>query len=158
MTATDLMQSAGLAFVCKITIEKDLEGLPVEDLPQDRYENRNHLPSNKHGKGPFCRFDIPILPDDPGVYAITVDNSVVYIGECQNFRERYGPRGYGVIHPRNCFVGGQSTNCKVNARILEVTLRDSIPELWFAPEISGTRKLVEKDLISRFQPQWNGGG
>lgn len=158
MTAADLLKSEGLAYVGPIAIERDLRGLPVEHLPQNRYENRNRLPLNRHGNGPFCRFDIPKLPDGPGVYAITVDDSVVYIGECQNFRERYGPRGYGVIHPRNCFVGGQSTNCKVNARILEATLRDSIPELWFAPEVADTRKLVEKDLISRFQPQWNGGG
>lgn len=158
MTASDLLESEGLAYVGPITIERDFRGLPVEYLPQNRYGNRNHLPLNSHGKGPFCRFDIPALPDGPGVYAITVGDSVVYIGECQNFRERYSPLGYGVIHPRNCFVGGQSTNCKVNSRILEATLRDSIPDLWFAPEIDGTRKLVEADLVSKFRPQWNGRG
>lgn len=98
------------------------------------------------------------LPDSSGIYAITVDNSVVYIGECQNFRERFGPRGYGIIHPRNCFVGGQSTNCKINARVLETTLRGSIPDLWFAPEVSETRKRVETELIARYLPPWNGRG
>lgn len=156
MTASDLLKSEGLAYVGQITIEKDSSGLPVEYLPQDRYENIDLLPLNRHGKGPFCRFVIPKLPEDPGVYAITVNNSVVYIGECQNFRERYGPKGYGVIHPRNCFDRGQPTNCKVNARILEATLKGSVPDLWFAPEVAGTRKLVEADLLSRFRPQWNG--
>lgn len=156
MTASELLASEGLAYICPIAIERDSRGLPVEYLPQDRYENRNRLPLNRHGKGPFCRFDIPKLPDGPGVYAITVDASVVYIGECQNFRERYGSRGYGVIHPRNCFDGGQPTNCKINARVLEATHRNSIPSLWFVPEVSGTRKRVEADLILRFRPQWNG--
>ena len=158
MTYSGQLQAAGLALVCQMNIERDLRGLPVEYLPQNDYENGNGLPLNSHGQGPFCRFSIPKLTDSPGVYAITVDDSVVYIGECQNFRERYGPRGYGVIHPRNCFVGGQSTNCKVNARVLEATLRNSIPELWFMPETFRSRKLVEAALVSEFQPPWNGLG
>lgn len=158
MNASELLQHEGLAFVCQLNIERDFRGLPVEYLPQNRYENRNRLPLNRHGQGPFCRFNIPKLTDNADVYAITVDDSVVYIGECQNFRERYGPRGYGVIHPRNCFVGGQSTNCKVNARVLEATLRSSIPDLWFMPESLRNRKLVEADLVSEFLPPWNGLG
>ena len=158
MTASNLLQREGLAYVGPIIIERYSSGLPFEYLLQNRYENGNRLRLNRHGKGPFCRFEIPKLPDGHGVYAITVDDSLVYNGECQNFRERYGPRGYGVIHPRNCFDGGQPTNCKINARVVEATLRNSIPELWFAPEVANTRKLVEKDLISRFQPQWNGRG
>lgn len=156
MTASGPLQRAGLAFVCQINIEKDLRGIPIEYFPQNSYQNRNSLPLNRHGQGPFCRFEIPKLTDGPGVYAITVDDTVVYIGECQNFRERYGPRGYGVIHPRNCFVGGQSTNCKVNTRVLEATLRNVIPDLWFMSESDRSRKLVEADLVSKFQPQWNG--
>lgn len=158
MTASDRLQNEGLTFVCRIEIERDQSGRPVEYLPQSSYENRNGLSLNIHGTGPFCRFDIPKLTEGPGVYAITVDDSVVYIGECRNFRERYGPRGYGVIHPRNCFAGGQSTNCKVNARVLEATLRNAIPDLWFMPEAGSSRKLVETDLVSKFQPQWNGRG
>ena len=158
MAVSGLLQGAGLAFVCQINVERDLQGLPVKYLPQNAYENRNLLPLNRHGQGPFCRFNIPKLTDRPGVYAITVGDSVVYVGECQNFRERYGPRGYGVIHPRNCFVGGQSTNCKVNARVLEATLRNLIPELWFMPEAVKSRKLVEAFLVSEFHPPWNGLG
>ena len=158
MTAADLIQRAGLAYVCPITIERDLRSLPVEYLPQNLYENHSHVPLNRHGKGPFCRLEIPKLTEGPGVYAITVDDSVVYIGECQNFRERYGPRGYGVFHPRNCFVGGQPTNCKVNARILEATLKNSIPDLRFVPEAASSRKLIEEDLVLKFQPRWNGRG
>lgn len=158
MTASDLLQHEGLAFVCQLNIERDLRGQPIEYFPQRSYNNRNDLPLNRHGQGPFCRFDIPKLTEGSGVYAITIDDAVVYIGECQNFRERYGPRGYGVIHPRNCFVGGQSTNCKVNARVLEATLRNLIPDLWFMPESVNTRKLVEGELVSKFQPKWNGQG
>lgn len=158
MACSDLLQDAGLTFVCQINIERDSQGLPVEYLPQSNYANRNNLNLHRHGRGPFCRFNLPKLSDKAGVYAITVGDSIVYIGECQNFRERYGPRGYGVIHPRNCFVGGQPTNCKVNARVLEATLKNSIPDLWFMPESFKGRKLVEADLLSEFQPQWNGLG
>lgn len=155
-TVVAFLEGEGLAYVGPITIERDSSGVPVEYLPQERYENRDGLRLNRHGKGPFCRFDIPKLVEDAGVYSITVDNSVVYIGECQNFRERYGPRGYGVIHPRNCFDGGQPTNCKINARVLEATLRGSIPVLWFVSEAATSRKHVEAELIARYLPSWNG--
>lgn len=158
MTASNRLESERFAYFGPIIVERDSSGLPVEYLPQSSYDNRNGLPLNRHGQGPFCRFDLPKLTEGPGVYAISIDDAVVYIGECQNFRDRYGPRGYGVIHPRNCFVGGQPTNCKVNARVLEATLRNSIPDLWFKAESVRSRKLVEAELVSLIQPKWNGHG
>lgn len=158
MNLANLLESEGLVHVCPIDIERDVEGHPFKELPQSRYVNHGHVRLNRHGKGPFCRFELPNLTEDPGVYVISVGNSVVYIGECQNFRKIFGSLGYGVIHPAACFIGGQSTFCKINSRILEATLRDSIPELWFVQEFARSRKLIKKDLLSRFEPPWNGHG
>lgn len=125
-------------------------------MPQDRYANAQQLQLNPHGHGPFCRFELPRLPASAGVYAISVGPEVVYVGECQNFAERFGPRGYGVIHPRNCFQRGQPTNCKINSRVLESHRAGSPPELWFVEERSVSRKQLEAELIRTLAPQWNG--
>lgn len=92
----------------------------------------------------------------PGIYAISNNDQVLYVGECQSFVDRFGPRGYGAIHPRNCFRGGQSTNCKVNSRVLALHRRGEIPTLWFGPEGQVGRKLVEVELIRILDPPWNG--
>lgn len=159
MTVADSLQHAGFTHLCPIGIERDSTGIPIEDFPQNRYENHGHVRLNTHGKGPFCRLTLQItLPDGPGVYVITVDDSVVYIGECENLRRMFGSVGFGVIQPSSCFVGGQSTNCKVNSRILESTLKNAIPVLWFLSEGTINRKLVKENLVSNFRPAWNDRG
>ena len=150
------IQSLGFESVCVIDVERTSSGDPVEYLPQDRYANRSGHALNPNGVGPFCKMELPALNRSPGVYAIVIGESVVYIGECQNFAERYGPRGYGVIHPRNCFVGGQSTNFKINARVLTAIKAELSPILYFVAETEAPRKVVERDLIALLLPKWNG--
>lgn len=87
-------------------------------MPQDRYTKAATTPLNPSGAGPFCRFKVTGLPSSSGVYVVTVDGGVVYVGRAENLSERWGQRGYAPIQPRNCFVGGQSTNCKINHRVL----------------------------------------
>jgi hypothetical protein len=36
-----------------------------------------------------------------------------YVGECANLSARFNA-GYGNISPKNCFKGGQETNCRLN--------------------------------------------
>lgn len=156
MSVSEKLSSDGLARVCRLTIERDEEGEPVRYLPQNRYLYRDHVKLNKNGKGPFCRLVLPRLTDQSGVYVITLDKEVVYIGECQNFQEMFGQRGYGVVNPADCYTGGQSTVCKVNSRILRATLMNSVPDLWFIGEDDRGRKNVKANLISRFEPKWNG--
>jgi hypothetical protein len=148
----------GFLRICAIDVKRDEEGVPMEYLPQGRYDNQAGHKLNPHGKGPFCQFLLPTLSESAGVYAIVVGEEVVYIGECQNLSERYGPRGYGVIHPRNCYVGGQSTNCKINARVLFSIRNRTSPALFFLEETRFHRKDVERDLVNRLQPRWNGRG
>ena len=105
-------------WAARIEPDRDVSGAPVELMPQDRYAKAATTPLNPNGEGPFCRFKVEDLPGSPGVYALTVDGDLVYVGKGQNLMERWGPRGYAAIHPRNCFVGGHSTNCKINHRVL----------------------------------------
>jgi hypothetical protein len=88
-----------------------------------------------------------------GVYAVTVDDGIVYVGECQNLSERFNARGYGTISPRNCFEDGQPTNCRINALILQGAKQGSRIELWFHQTTE--RKPVEAEIISRLRPPWN---
>ncbi|MBL3601271.1 MAG: GIY-YIG nuclease family protein [gamma proteobacterium endosymbiont of Lamellibrachia anaximandri] len=121
--------------------------------PHQRYNNIHGLSLNKYGTGPFCRFDVPGASPEEGVYAITLDGSIAYIGESENFSRRWGSAGYGAIQPRNCFVGGQSTNCRVNRLILQSVENGKVVELWFLA--SHDRKSIEANLIRFFHPDWN---
>jgi hypothetical protein len=102
------------AQVCDIEPLRENDGSVRALKPQSRYKNNNALPLNKYGKGPFCKFTIPKGYKVSGVYAIVVNQELKYIGECVNLSSRFNV-GYGNISPRNCFKGGQETNCRINA-------------------------------------------
>jgi len=137
----------------EITPEKDCSGKVIEYFPQKRYEKAESTNLHKYGKGPFCEFRIGNLQTESGVYLLSIDNKIKYIGECVNFEERWGPRGYASIQPRNCFVGGQSTNCKINNLILTEYLRGGKLQLWFYK--TQDYKAIERQLISKYKPDWN---
>lgn len=92
----------------------------------ERYK-KNELPLNRYGKNSFCKFRVSRDTDGDiktllmnGVYLFVVEDEVKYLGKTtQTFKKRFGGTGYGSISPRNCFVGGQSTNCKLNAKMNE---------------------------------------
>lgn len=142
----------GLAFSLVEAIEprRDEAGALLEFSHQVPPEIR----PNRYAAGPFCHFRLHRPPRQAGVYVITVSDRLVYIGECENLRDRFGSSGYGKIAWRNCHHDGQSTNCKLNARILEHAKAGQLIELWFVP--SEARKRVEADLIAALQPEWNG--
>ena len=140
-------------FVVPIEPRRDSDGKVVEHMPQSRYRNLKGLPLNKHGAGPFCEFRIPGNLPFRGVYALTVGGQVTYIGICQNLSERFNSRGYGSIQPKNCFQGGQSTNCKVNNLVLQEAMRGHRLKLWFLE--TGNGKSIESRLIHASQPTWN---
>jgi len=148
-----LIASLEFAHVATIHPEHRPDGQIAEFMPQSRYVNRRALPLNPHGTGPFCRFSVKGLPTEQGVYALTVDGQRAYIGECENLSLRFGPRGYGTIAPRNCYVGGQSTNCKVNHSVLLEAKRRARIDLWFYRCTS--RKSIEAQLLDKLRPPWN---
>ena len=133
--------------------ERDASGAIREFLPQSRYRNARHLPLNGHGAVLFCRFSIARGLNIPGVYVLTAAGQPVYVGKCTNLAQRFGPQGYGAIQPKNCFVGGQSTNCKINNLVLQHVKAGEALELWFHE--TGETGPVERDLIVKIRPAWN---
>ena len=143
-------------WVARIQPEIRKDGAPWTDMPQKRYANAAQERLNRHGAGPFCRFDVDGLPDTFGIYAVTLNGRLTYVGIANNLKQRWGPQGYGLISPRNCYVGGQSTNCKINHAILQAVQQEQIVDLWIH-EMEGPRAL-EKHLIHELDPPWNDQG
>jgi len=101
-------------------------------MPQDRYENVRNLPLSKYGGGPFCKFRIPNRLQSSGVYVLTANGAPLYFGECANLSARFNI-GYGNISPKNCFKGGQETNCRLNNLVCLAAAGAKKVTLWFLP-------------------------
>lgn len=155
IAATDMQIKIGeyqFRYICAIEPGLNTDSTTKQYMPQSRYKNKNKLPLNKYGEGPFCKFRIPNNCTESGVYAITDKNNVKYIGECFNLSLRYN-MGYGIISPRNCFKGGQETNCRVNNLIYEATQAGDKISLWFLQ--AENYKAVENKLRASIAPEWN---
>lgn len=126
---------------------------PHEFMPQARYTKAATSQLNPHGAGPFCKFSIPWSHRGAGVYVITLDDRPTYVGECRHLAQRFN-MGYGTIQPKNCYIGGQPTNCKVNAKVLIEAKAGRIPILWFLE--TDDRHRIEERLIATLRPPWNG--
>ena len=138
--------------VCIIEPEQSSAGKTTTFMPQNRYRNEKSLPLNRYGKGPFCKFKIPRNIEKRGVYALIVSGTLKYIGECVNLSSRYN-MGYGNISPRNCFKGGQETNCRVNNLIYSSSQSGKTIELWFYETTDF--KSLETKLLASEKPEWN---
>lgn len=133
-------------------LRRDHAGAPIEYTHQLPVGAR----ANRYAKGPFCHFVLPnaAAAASPGVYAISLDRVVVYVGECRELALRFAATQYGSISGRNCHSDGQSTNCKLNAHILAAAKAHQKLEVWFLS--SDVRQTVERDLIRALMPAWNG--
>ncbi len=140
------------AHVCQIIPTRNPNGSIQEVMPQDRYSNTNNIGLHRYGQGPFCSFRIPNNLPLCGVYVITVNDMVVYIGECENLSQRYNI-GYGQISPRNPFEGGQQTNCRINNLILGEAKYGKRIDLWFLS--TNDYKRIEYFLRASKNPPWN---
>ena len=134
-------------------LERKSSGTPRKFGPQKEYSKAKTTALNPYGTGSFCRLEVKGLPAAPGVYALTVDGDVVYVGQTQNLSERWGPRGFARISPRNCYVRGQSTNCKINGSVLKAAERNSQIDLWLHE--TSDPKPCEVKLICGLTPPWN---
>ncbi len=112
-------------------------------MPQSHYENPINISLNKHGKGPFCKFQILYQNEPSGVYIFTMDDKIQYVGECEKFSARLNT-GYGNISPRNCFEGGQETNCRINNLVYRAAATGDTILLWFFH--TADHKKVEAEL------------
>ena len=62
-------------------------------------------------------------------------------------------QGYGEIHPKNCYIDGQATTCRVNTMVTETRPHVS---LWIHPmECSNRIENLEQRLIDQLRPEWN---
>jgi 5-methylcytosine-specific restriction protein A len=110
---------------------------------------------NRYAAGPFCAFELVAAPHASGVYAFTVGDELTYIGEAEDVARRFGPTGYGRIVSRNVHSDGQSTNCKINALVLQAYKTGEPVKIWFAV-VGSERKTIEARLIAKLTPPWNG--
>ena len=155
LASTRELSGYGFAQVCLIQPGCDRGGQPREYLPQRGYRNARSLPLHRYGAGPFCRFRIPANLHVGGVYLLALNDSVCYVGECESLSARFN-MGYGQISPRNCYKGGQQTNCRVNHLILQAVKAEHQVELWFYQ--TADRRGVESALLRQLAPPWNSQG
>lgn len=147
---TRLVQKYEFWRVGNLEIRRTAEGF----LDEYSHELNPGIRPNAYAEGPFCYMSLPAAPSAAGVYVIFVDEELRYVGECQDLAGRFGSSGYGQIQSRNCHHDGQSTNCKLNARVLAAAKEGQAAEVWF--RASTERKLLEAKLISELSPPWNG--
>jgi len=136
--------------VGELVIQRDADGRLSEYI----HELSSATRLNAFAAGPFCRFGLPAAPHAAGVYAIVVNDEIKYVGECADLARRFGPSGYGLISPRNCHHDGQSTNCKLNSRVLAAAKTGAVKQAWF--RASDDRHALEAAMIAELVPPWNG--
>ncbi len=127
----------------------------VVDSPHLRFDNRRGVKLNPYGFGPFSRLIAPRLPDAPGAYAVTSGaGDVLYVGRARDLlMARWGRRGYSVIDPRNCYVGGQSTNCHINGLVTAGLVAGQRFALWY--HLIDQPDDLERRLLGVLRPPWN---
>lgn len=140
---------------CEIDADRAKDGSLLLDSPHSRYANLKKLSLHAHGVGPFVRLRTENLPADPGVcVVVSQDSSVFYVGRARDsIRQRWSPQGYAVIHARNCYQGGQSTNCRINLLISKELAQHRSLELWVLIDLDPTP--IESAIIRSLRPPWN---
>lgn len=128
-----------------------IDGKAVKYYPQKNYNNVDHLPLLSDGHGAFCHFSVD-APAAAGVYLWVVDGEIIYIGKTVNLAKRFN-MGYENISPRNCFVGGQSTNCKMNKVVMEYYEKCTPIDLYFYE--TADNKQVELILLRCCNTKYN---
>jgi hypothetical protein len=160
------MELSGYAFgrVCDVEPDRTDRGVVDVHVPQSDYDRRDEKGVHDYGWGPFCAFGVP---DDgthcPGVYALAVEDDVVYVGETKDLYDQFA-NGYGRISPANCFEGGQQTNCRLNTAIFHAARAGDRVSLHLhaTDDFGGTeeenralRRIIKDDLVTALDPAWN---
>lgn len=132
--------------------ERNDDGSIKEYLPQKDYANKDNLSLSKYGGGSFCRFSLQTAGMWRGVYLWVSDGEIIYVGETENLKQRFNI-GYGNISPRNCYIGGQSTNCKMNKVILNYYKSGRTVQVYFLH--TDKNKEVELELLNAINTKYN---
>lgn len=141
-------------FVDSVTVERNKVGKIDLKMPQQRYNKSDETSIHQYGWGPFCKFhvDTSKYRETAGVYIFTANHQIMYVGEAGDIHNRI-QAGYSNISPRNCFEGGQQTNCRINNAIFEVIRDRGQVALWAKEAVD--RKQCEAELIGVCDPRWN---
>ncbi|MBL4836517.1 MAG: hypothetical protein JKY34_02980 [Kordiimonadaceae bacterium] len=110
---------------------------------------------NKCGDLAYSKFwiDDEYFINQKGVYAYFEGEELKYIGRCKDTLKKRVNQGYGKIHPKNCYIDGQATNCRINALVSEKT--DEITFWLCAIESIDHIEAIERHLIQQYLPPWN---
>ena len=131
-------------------------GQIIVKIPQVFYKNKKNLALCKGilANTEFCCFSIKAqnIGNVSCVYLWIVDGEIIYIGETKTLKTRFNS-GYGSISPRKCFVGGQSTNCKMNHAVLELYRKGKTVDLYY--QLTSEYKLIEKELLDKIETIYN---
>lgn len=138
--------------ITRIQPECDVTGKVRPHFPHREYAEADTTELHRYGAGPFCRFRIPAHLNHEGVYLLAEGEEIRYVGRCRDLAQRFN-LGYGLISPRNCYQGGQNTNCKINRGILALAEEGRALDLWFCgvPDPGD----LESRLIAALTPPWN---
>ena len=134
------------------TFTCDSNGQIKEEAPQDRYHKADRYGLHQYGAGKFCKFTLRGLPTTSGVYVLCVNQIPQYVGRAVHLQKRFSA-GYGNISPKNCYEGGQPTNCRINQLILRSALAGHPIELFVLA--CDDFVALEKMLILHLKPDWN---
>ncbi len=110
---------------------------------------------NKYGDGRYEKFVISDTSNHnkKGVYIFTLADSIMYVGRCKDAMKTRINLGYGSISPKNCYIDGQSTNCRMNPLI---SSHQETLSLWLhALKDNNEIETLERRLISKLNPPWN---
>ncbi len=110
---------------------------------------------NRCGDEVFCRFQmgVEVHKSMKGLYLYCCDDEVKYIGRSLDPFGKRVDQGYGKIHPKNCYIDGQSTNCHINSLI---AAHQSSISFYVCPlQDDESIKQSERELIATLKPQWN---
>ena len=110
---------------------------------------------NKYGDLTYSIFTLASQThfDSTGIYAYRSGDQLNYIGRCKDSMKKRINQGYGKIHPKNCYLDGQATNCHLNNLITKTN--DTIT-LWLC-ELESPHEIetAERNLINAYNPPWN---
>ena len=119
-------------------------------------ETNKSIVLNQYADSLFTSFSIesPEFEDKKGVFAFTVDGTVVYVGMTNDSLKKVMMRTYGKIIPRKLHKDGQLTACRLSA-FLNKNHNKKI-ELWFI-ECDDKEKIkqIKNELIDEYKPEIN---
>lgn len=110
---------------------------------------------NPYGDSVYCQFRMAECEEKllKGLYLYTVGNEIAYIGRSFDPFAKRVDQGYGKIHPKNCYIDGQSTNCHLNS-LIEVH-HDGVGFFVCPLDEDGDIAAIERTLIQQRRPPWN---